>query len=92
MPRICGWAFQADIYCNDCMRPLAQKRTLNHGDATDYSNESTESVVRAWALAEGRVFDDTHDTNDFPMPILTSTEDAEGLCYQAGCGLQLLET
>lgn len=92
MSRISGWAYQAELVCNDCMKEIARKRTLELGDATDYRNESAEEVVRAWALAEGLDPEARHDTNRFPHPIFSTDEEAVQGCNLVGCTNTLIET
>lgn len=89
--RVVGYAYQADIFCTDCMRTLAHTQLARLGARPPGGD--VESVVTAWAHARGLTYptsaSNAHDTNEFPFPILSTTEDADGRCNQAGCGQPL---
>lgn len=89
--RVVGYAYQADIYCTDCMRTLAHTQLTRLGVRPPGGD--AEAAVTAWAHARGLTYptgtSDAHDTTVFPFPILSTTEDANGRCGQAGCGQHL---
>jgi hypothetical protein len=69
---IVGYTYQADIWCDACIREVAIRKACEAGDATIWGDCGTaEQTLGAWASADAidRQDERSYDTADFPKVI-----------------------
>lgn len=69
---IVGYTYNADVYCDDCIREIAKRGTLAAGSATMWADCGTaEEILTEWALLIGldRMYEWSFDSGDFPKVI-----------------------
>lgn len=90
---IVGYAFQADTYCVDCTRDLAQAQTFAAGSATSWGDcGSAEDILAEWAglLGIDRHDETSYDSDEFPKVVFASMVEGNERC--GGCYEKLLDT
>ncbi len=81
MSYVVGYTYQADNYCDECMRKRALPMLATNGIATMYGDAGqTEDILDEWAMSTGldRADETSFDSGDFPKVI--RDESAHDLC------------
>ena len=76
---VVGYSFNADTYCDDCMRTIAIRQALNAGSATMWGDSGTaEQTVGEWASMVGidRFDERSYDSSEFPKVVFADSAHA----------------
>lgn len=81
---IVGYSYQADMWCDDCMREVGKAGALAAGSATSWGDcGSAEEILGEWALAIGLDREDETSFDDTEFPKLVRERDAHQHCDAA---------